>query len=266
MGGTQDRVGDEVLAVARRRFGQIRAFAGLAAAFCIIPFWLMTKPRSAAARIHERAFFSRIVKSFGVRIETHGQISPEPSTLFIMNHISWADIPVMMAILDADFVAKSDMLGWPVIGALARRFDPVFVARAERHRSHHQADAVRDRLRSGRSVILCAEGTTSDGSTILPFRTSLFAAAGAACAVQPVVLRYLRPDGDALAPERQRAVAWIDDDQLLPGAARVAQEETLARVELLAPTLPGGGDRKQVADAVRQQMIAAYATAPNRPR
>jgi lyso-ornithine lipid O-acyltransferase len=252
--------------MARRRFGRVRAFAGLAAALCMIPFWLMTKPRSAAARTHERAFFSRIAKSFGVRIETHGPVSPLPGTLFIMNHISWADIPVIMAILDADFVAKSDMLLWPVIGALARRFDPVFVARAERHRSHHQADAIRDRLRSGRSVILCPEGTTSDGRTILPFRTSLFAAADAACAVQPVVLRYLRPDGAAMSLERQRAVAWIDDDELLPGAARVAREETKARVEFLVPILPDRRDRKQLADALRQQMIAAYAAAPNRPR
>jgi 1-acyl-sn-glycerol-3-phosphate acyltransferase len=252
--------------MARRRFGQTRAFAGLAAAFCIIPFWLMTKPRSAAARTHERAFFSRIVKSFGVRIETHGLISPEPGTLFIMNHISWADIPVMMAILDADFVAKSDMLGWPVIGALARRFDPVFVARAERHRSHHQADAIRDRLHSGRSVVLCPEGTTSDGSAILSFRTSLFAAAGAARSIQPVVLRYLTPEGDALSPKWQREVAWIDDDDLLSGAARVARKETLARVDFLGQVVPDGANRKDLADAVRQQMIAAYAAAPNRPR
>lgn len=252
--------------MARRRFGLVRAFVGLAAALCMIPFWLMTRSRSAEARTHERAFFTRIAKSFGVSIETRGPISLEPGTLFIMNHISWADIPVMMAILDADFVAKSDMLGWPVIGALARRFDPVFVARAERHRSHHQVDAIRDRLISGRSVILCPEGTTSDGSAILPFRTSLFAAAGAARSIQPVVLRYLTPEGDALSPKWQREVAWIDDDDLLSGAVRVAREETLTRVAFLAPILPDGGDRKQLANALHQQMVAAYAAAPNRPR
>jgi lyso-ornithine lipid O-acyltransferase len=115
-------------------------------------------------------------------------------------------------------------------------------------------------------VILCPEGTTSDGSAILPFRTSLFAAADAASFIQPVVLRYLTPEGCALSPERQRAVAWIDDDELLSGAARVAQEETLARVEFLAPIISEGANRKQLASIVRQQMIAAYAAAPNRSR
>ncbi len=181
-----------------------------------------------------------------------------------MNHISWADIPVMMAILDADFVAKSDMLGWPVIGALARRFDPVFVARDNRHRSHAQADAIRARLCSGRSVILCPEGTTSNGASILPFRTSLFAAADAAAVVQPVILRYLMPDGAALAAERQREVAWIAEDDLVTGAARFAKFKILARVEFLPP-ISGMTDRKILAENIRQHMLAAYAAAPNRP-
>lgn len=182
-----------------------------------------------------------------------------------MNHISWADIPVMMSILDADFVARADMLGWPVIGALARRFNPVFVARDERRGSHAQADAIRARLNSGHSVILCAEGTTSDGTSILPFRTSLFAAADAAAAVQPTIINYLTPNGAQLRPDRQREVAWIDDDDLLTGAACLAKSETLARVEFLPP-VNDMKDRKALADNIRRQMLVAYAAAPNRPK
>lgn len=187
-----------------------------------------------------------------------------PGTLFIMNHISWADIPVMMAILDADFVAKDDLLTWPVIGRLVRRFNPVFVARNAQHRSHMQADTIRQRLNSGRSVILCPEGTTSDGASILPFRTSLFAAADAAPVIQPVILRYLMPNGAALSLNRQREVAWIDDDDLLTGAARLAKYETLACADFL-PCVAGTTERKMLAKNIRQQMLAAYAATPNRP-
>ena len=181
-----------------------------------------------------------------------------------MNHISWADIPVILSILDADFVAKADMLGWPIIGALARRLGPVFVARNECHRSHAQADTIRARLKSGRSVMLCPEGTTSDGTRILPFRTSLFAAADAAAVIQPVILRYLQPNGTALPPDRQREVAWIDDDDLLSGAARLAKNETLARVEFLPPVI-AMGNRKVLAENIQEQMLTAYAAAPKRP-
>lgn len=226
-----------------------------------IPFWL-TAPESQRRR-YEQVFFARIAKGFGVGIVQSGAQSTTPGTLFIMNHISWADIPVMLSILDADFVAKSDMLQWPVAGELARHLNPVFVARGEQHRSNAQADAIRARLNSGRSVILCPEGTTSDGTGILPFRTSLFAAADVAALVQPVLLRYLTPDGVSLSPERQREVAWIGDDDLLSGAARLAKYRTLARVDFLPPAA-GTPDRKLLANNIREQMLAAYAATPNR--
>lgn len=228
-----------------------------------IPFWL-TVPQNQRRR-HEQTFFANITEGFGISISLHGAPSTTPGTLFIMNHISWADITVIISILDVDFVAKADMLGWPVLGRLARRFNPVFVARDEKHRSHTQADAIRARLKSGRSVLLCPEGTTSDGASILPFRTSLFAAADAAAVIQPVILKYLMPNGAVLSPDRRREVAWIDDDDLLSGAARLAKLKTLARVDFLTP-VNAMDDRKALAENIRQEMLLAYAAAPKRPK
>lgn len=246
----------------KRPFGRTKAFTTLAFAILRIPFWLAAPV--GQRRRHEQVFFARLLKGFGIDISLKGNPSPKVGTLFIMNHISWADIPVMMAILDADFVAKADILTWPMIGALARRFSPVFVARDAQRRSHAQADAIRHRLNAGRSVILCPEGTTSDGTGILPFRTSLFSAADAASAVQPVILRYLLPDGSVLPPERQREVAWIADDDLLSGAARLARLKTLASAEFLSPVC-NITDRKALAEIIRHRMVAAYAATPNRP-
>lgn len=248
----------------KRRLGRTRAFLSLATALARVPFWLASA--AGNRRSHEQAFFAQIARGFGISISRQGApSSPVKGTLYIMNHISWADIPVVLAILDADFIAKADMIDWPVIGWLARRFDPVFVNRKSQRRSRDQVDAIRTRLKAGRSVILCAEGTTSDGTTILPFRTSLFAAADAAQIIQPLVIAYRTPEGDALSPPRQREVAWIDDDDLLSGASRVATGRTLARVMFLPP-VGNERNRKTLAESVRQQMLDAYAAAPNRPR
>lgn len=246
----------------KRWLGRTRAFSSLAVALLRVPLWLACATEKR--RHHEQAFFATIVRGFGISISQHGRPSIEAPTLFIMNHISWADIPVMLAILDADFVAKAEMLDWPVIGRLARRFNPVFVAREKRHGSAAQVETIRARLLSGRSVILCPEGTTSDGTTIQPFRTSLFAAVDAAQVIQPLVLNYLAPDGTTLSAKRQREVAWIDDDDLVTGAARLARASLLARVEFL-PAVEASGDRKKLAKDLRQVMLAAYAAAPKRP-
>jgi hypothetical protein len=69
----------------------------------------------------------------------------------------------------------------------------------------------------------------------------------------------------SMSPKRQREVAWIDDDELLSGAARVAREATLAQIHFL-PVVTNSSDRKQLASTVRSQMINSYAAAPNLSR
>jgi 1-acyl-sn-glycerol-3-phosphate acyltransferase len=240
----------------RRHIGPIRAFAGLAVALFLVPPWLIMPPRSRLARHLERSFFAIIARGFSLEIACEGRARPH--ALFVANHISWADIPVLAAVLDADFVAKSDIRDWPVIGWLARRYDPVFVERERRGRSGAHAEAMRARLAKRRSIILCPEGTTSVGTTILPFRTSLFAAADSASVIQPVLVQYLDPDGFALSPERQREVAWIDDDELLGGAVRFARERTRVRLVFLEPIETSAyADRKALALAIHGAMTEA---------
>jgi 1-acyl-sn-glycerol-3-phosphate acyltransferase len=240
-----------------RPLGGLRATASLALAASLIPLWLRERGGSAKARQYEVRFFARLLKGFGVVPTCTGEYSPLPGTLFVTNHISWIDIPLLASALDADFVAKADILRWPIIGGLARKLNPVFVARDCRRSAHAQADAIRQRLLAGRSVILCAEGTTSVGETVLPFKSCLFEAADAASAIQPLAIRYCAIDGGALPPKRMREVAWIDDDDLLTGALRVAREHTVAQVTFLPPigTIP---NRKILARATWGLVEAAY--------
>lgn len=248
-----------------RRFGRIKALISLIQAAALVPRWLVTASGSPAARQLETSFFAVILRGFGISPVRHGHICALPGTLYVTNHISWADIPLLAAALDADFVAKADIAQWPGLGRLARRLDPVFVARDDRRNVHAQADAIRQRLRAGRSVILCAEGTTSAGATVLPFRSCLFGAADAASAIQPLAIRYKARDGAALPPERMREIAWIDDDDLLSGAMRVARQETQAQIIFLPP-IPAIPNRKLLAQASWALVEAAYAAAPNRCR
>lgn len=242
---------------AKRLLGRIRATASLAQAASLVPLWLRTQGGSLSARNYETAFFARLLKGFGIVPMRFGQCSTLPGTLFVTNHISWADIPLLASVLDADFVAKADIAGWPVLGRLAKRLNPVFVARDCKRSAHAQADAIRQRLLAGRSVILCAEGTTSVGDTVLPFKSCLFEAADAATQIQPLAIRYCQMDGCALPPERMREVAWIDDDDLLPGAMRVAKQQTVAQIMFLPP-IPTIPNRKILAQATWGLVEAAY--------
>ena len=230
-----------------------------------LPSWMLQKRGSPGARRIERLAYAAFARSFGLQVETIGK-PPPPGTLIVANQISWADIPVFGAVADADFVAQSDIAGWPGIGALARRAQTLFVERTRRTASADQASAIARRLEDGRSVLLFAEGTTSTGSGVLPFRSSLFAAAQAAKRIQPATIAYLSPEGRPLDPERLREIAWTGGDRLLPSAILLARQPALAQIHWLEPIdkrdFP---DRKRLAKAAHDAVATTYAAA-NRSR
>lgn len=242
----------------RRLLGRTRAVAGLLRAGMVVPLWWAREPGSASARRLERRFFEHLRNGFGVGIEVRGELAPAEGTLFVANHISWADIVVLGSLIDAHFVSKAEVADWPLLGPLARRVGPVFVDRERRRHVSGQADAIRERLASGGSVILFPEGTTADGRELLPFRTSLFAAADAARRIQPIALSYAAADGSPLSLERMAEIAWIGDQALLPNAVALARSASRAIICPAPPVDPRSfPDRKAMADHVRDAIRAA---------
>ena len=96
--------------------------------------------------------------------------------LFAANHISYLDITVLGSLLDASFIAKTEVAGWPLFGWLARLQRSVFIDRRARSTAH-QRDSIAARLAAGEALILFPEGTSGDGNRLLPFKSALFSVA-----------------------------------------------------------------------------------------
>ena len=254
----------------QRPFGRTRAIGALAGALTMVPRWIAAGPRWRRKRAYERRFLARIARGFVGRVAlsgaTPGAAAPggvEPGgagTLFVANHISWLDIPVLAGVIDAEFIAKDDVRGWPLVGPLARRTGTLFVSRERRSEARAQADSIGDRLRAGGSLILFAEGTTSDGTGVLPFRSSLFASSASAGRIQPVVIGYRRRDGAPFGDAEMAAIGWVGDEALAPNAARLARAAMIAEVVMLDPIEPGEGEsRRDLAARCQRAVAEAYA-------
>lgn len=188
-------------------------------------------PRSIVERWH--AGSCRVA---GIRPSVHGTPVRDRPVLFVANHVSYFDISVLGATLDACFVAKSEVNGWPIFGYLARLQRTVFVERRAR-RAADQRDAIADRLRSGDSLILFPEGTSSDGNRALRFKSALFDAANVdldsgQVEVQPVSIAYTRFDGMPMGRMLRPFYAWYGDMDLAPHLWRALGMGTIG-VELV---------------------------------
>lgn len=177
-----------------------------------------------------RLWHAMVLRLLGIRVRVTGNVAPQRPLLIAANHVSWTDIMVLGAAAPMNFIAKAEVAGWPLLGPLFRSQATVFVERRERRQAQDQARAVADRLAAGDPLVLFAEGTTSDGIHLLPFKSTLFGAAaelaerrGEALLVQPATIVYTRLHGVALDRRRGARAAWIGDQTLVPHLRRLVR-------------------------------------------
>jgi lyso-ornithine lipid O-acyltransferase len=135
----------------------------------------------------------------GIRVCVHGQRSTVTPTLYVCNHVSYLDIELLGGLVPGSFVAKAEVATWPFFSTLAKAQRTIFVERRSSKTSSSRDEMLR-RLNTGDNLMLFPEGTSSDGTRVLPFRSALFAVAqlrrdGKPITVQPVAISYTRLDG-----------------------------------------------------------------------
>lgn len=145
-------------------------------------------------------------------LELHHRGRPPSSGMIISNHLSYLDILAYSALVPCVFVAKKEVARWPVLGHFARLAGTIFVDRTRRMNVADTNQHITEALKAGTVVVLFAEGTSSDGRTVLPFRSSLLEPAACCNAtIVPAAIGY-RLDEGSVADE----VCYWRDMTLLP--------------------------------------------------
>ena len=202
-----------------------------------------------------RCFLTGIARIAGVTLRVEG---PRPPTgaFLIANHVSWIDIPALSATAGAAFVGHDGLASMPLLRHLCEMNDTVFVARHDRASVHAQVEAVRKALRETGALAIFPEGTTSDGTGLLPFKSSLLSAlepVPEGIAVVPVLLDY-GPDA--------AAIAWVGEEHGVTNFRRIlARARPLPVTVRFLPPLSGDQtrDRKAMAAAAREAIQSAFA-------
>jgi 1-acyl-sn-glycerol-3-phosphate acyltransferase len=198
----------------------------------------------------------------GIRVTVTGKPADARPLLLLSNHNSWLDIPILAAVAPVSFIAKQEVAGWPVVGFLARAQRTVFVDRNSRQATGVHADQVAGRLSKGDIMVLFAEGTSSDGNKVLPFRSALVGAAqraiadGGTATVQPVAIAYPRMLGFPLGRQHRPLVAWYGGADLLPHLKRILSEGGVDVSVVFGPAhrLSAADDRKIVTQEAGNQV------------
>jgi 1-acyl-sn-glycerol-3-phosphate acyltransferase len=212
---------------------------------------------SRHARTFPHWYHRQVCKLVGIRLHIDGSVARERGVLLISNHVSWLDIMVLSAVAPVSFVAKQEVASWPFVSWLAKLQRSVFIDRTRRTEVTDKANEILERLEAGDHIVLFAEGTSSDGNGVVPFKTPLFAAAkptqaraagGDICA-QTLALTYTKLHGIALCRRGRPVVAWYGDMNLASHAWRLLGLGPLDAFIRIGPPVPldDFADRKALA-------------------
>ncbi len=186
--------------------------------------WLSRRRGWRLGRVIPILYCRSLCWCLNVRPHFHGAPASGPLML-VPNHVSWLDIPAIGCGGPVAFIAKREVAGWPIFGALAKLQGAIFIDRSRRRHILATNARVAERMLRGETVVLFAEGTTGCGSRVKTFHTSHFEAAKIAATlgpaptrtkVQPVSIAYTRRNGIPLSRHDRPAIAWYGDMTLLP--------------------------------------------------
>jgi 1-acyl-sn-glycerol-3-phosphate acyltransferase len=226
-------------------------------------------PRLASAhrrRVAQR-WARRLLHTLRVEVRVRGHVpAADAPLLLVANHVSWLDSYALNTVSAARFVAKAEVLGWPVIGPIAAGFGTFFLKRGCYRAAARLVGGLAETLGAAQPVGGFPEGTTSQGDELLHFYPAMFEAAVLSGArVQPVAIRYRGADG---APTR--AAAYVGDMSVLDSVRRLLLEPRLtAEIVFCAPLDPTGRTRRELAALARAAIAAAlqleHAVGPQTP-
>ncbi len=234
-----------------RRWCRSAAVAACAAAVPLAGAWARWCDLSRAQRAWSRC----AARAVGLDVSVRGE-PPPGGVLLAANHVGYLDILALGAVAPGRFLAKAEIAGWGLVGALARWGGAVFLQRDRPRDVRAAVDRVAALLAAGERVILFPEAGVSPDARLGPFRPMLFeAAVRSGRPVVPVGLRYREPADP-------RAWAWIEEPSLARHLWTRVLPARRIRVEVVfgGPIPAGAGaDRKILAARARSAVAEILA-------
>ena len=180
---------------------------------------------------------------------------PEPEKLrgfegfFFPNHLSYLEILALFSIMPTRFLAKAEIRGWPLVGAVATAVGCVFVQRGDKQ-SRQAARQALTQVDPFPPITIFPEGKRGPGNKLLPFRYGAF----------EIVIQ----GGFAFLPiaasfSHLQVAIWHRHENIVKGLWRLASQKERITVNLvpLEPCQPNpDDDPAALAETVHKEMTA----------
>jgi 1-acyl-sn-glycerol-3-phosphate acyltransferase len=233
----------------------LHLFAGLIEVAALFPFYGASRRRRAMGR-----WSACLLALLNVEVRIRGvpPESAERAAVLVSNHVSWLDIQLIHSVWQVRFVAKSEVRRWPLIGWLSARAGTLFIERGKNRHAARINKSIHAALQQGDAVGVFPEGSTTDGTKIIPFHASLLQPAVAENAlVHPVALRYLDDAGCVNVN-----ASYVGETTLMESMLTIFAEKRIVAELIFLPAIDASGKTRRWLAAQTQFAIAAALNLP----
>jgi len=235
--------------------------------------WLLDKLNLPGWGFIASNYYRVLCALLRIRVRVVGNPVRDRAVLFVSNHVSWVDIVVIGSITPVAFVAKREVASWPLVGVTAKMQRTVFVDRGRRHQTGDAVSEIAKRVASGTSVVLFAEGTSSDGNRVLPFRSALLGAiedqsGGGSILMQPMAITYVGQHGLPMGRQHRPLVAWYGELDFMPHIKAFIERGVVDALVTYGDPVPADRDMdrkamsKRLEGTVRELLVTALRGRP----
>jgi len=181
---------------------------------------------------------------------------PKPPFFLVCNHLSYTDIAALRYAVKGVFVAKAEILTWPLAGRIVKDMGTIFIDRSNRRDIPRAGHLILERIDAGEGVMVFPEGTSTKGEEVLHFNSSFLQfAAGRGLPVSYATLTYTTPPGET---EAHNAVCWWEDISFFAHIFRLFHTLSYTAVITFGPEPISDPDRKELARMLHDRVSDAF--------
>ncbi|MBI5278487.1 MAG: 1-acyl-sn-glycerol-3-phosphate acyltransferase [Burkholderiales bacterium] len=219
--------------------------------WCSITF-LFPRMTQAEREARVQRWARDTMTALGIGLVVRGTPPAGGPVLLVANHLSWLDILVIHASRYCRFVSKADVKRWPLIGPMATGAGTLYIERENRRHVMNVVHQIADSLRAGQIVAVFPEGTTGDGTGVLPFHANLIQGAiSADVPAQPLALRFV----DDATGKDSNSPLYLGEETLVASVWRsVAGPPFTVVVSFGEPQRAGDRGRREWASDLRDEV------------
>ncbi len=204
-----------------------------------------------------------VLKVLGVQVKLDGgeNWKSDRSYMVVSNHLSYIDTLLFSAVQPVCLVSTVEVRNTPFVGWVVKNSGCLFVERRSREKLREEIQMMADTLKEGFNLVFFPEGTSTNGSSVLEFKSSLFAPAQrGGVPVLPVVVQLERVNGEAVSVKNRDLICYHSDMEFFPHLLSMAASDDSEITLRVLPEIPVGEktSREELAEKSRAAIVSHY--------